>query len=253
MPSLTLRKPPLARRIAVIVAVAAAILFPAAQAFFDLGISQAEFADDGNETLRAATYAFSIWTLIYLGLAAYAIYQARSRESAALAAFGWPSVISIGTCALWIVASGMDLKAASIAIIVVGAAAAILPLLRRPALGSMTERALVQWPNALLAGWLTIAAALNVLTVLTAWDVIVAESARAWALAAVAVVVVTALVVAQRARSAVYLLPIVWGLIAVYVAERAGDALAARIALASAAVLGAATLVMAIKDRSATR
>lgn len=64
------------RRFAVIGAVVAAVLTPLIQSLFDLGLSQGEFASAGDGTLRAARYAFSIWSVIYLWLIAYAAYQA---------------------------------------------------------------------------------------------------------------------------------------------------------------------------------
>ena len=83
-----------ARRIAVVCAVAAAIAAPMAQQGLHIGLDQAEFASQGDSTLRASGYAFSIWGLIYLGLAAYAVFQFRARDTALIRALGWPSVIS---------------------------------------------------------------------------------------------------------------------------------------------------------------
>nr|QQZ51808.1 hypothetical protein JKL49_13480 [Phenylobacterium glaciei] len=66
---------PLGRSLAVVLAVVAAIAIPAIQMTQHIGLSAAEFSGQGDQTLRAAGYAFSIWGLIYFGLAAYAIYQ----------------------------------------------------------------------------------------------------------------------------------------------------------------------------------
>ena len=51
----------------------------------------------GDETLRAAGYAFSIWTLIYAGLIAYAAYQARpgAEDTPVLRRLGWLSALAI--------------------------------------------------------------------------------------------------------------------------------------------------------------
>jgi hypothetical protein len=68
-------KPPL-RTLAVIAAVLFAIAAPALQAIGDLGLSASDFAGQGDSTLRAAGYAFSIWSLIYVLLVAYAVWQA---------------------------------------------------------------------------------------------------------------------------------------------------------------------------------
>jgi len=225
------------RKTAVVVAVLAAIAVPAAQAVLGFGLSAARFSYGGDQTLRAAPYAFSIWGLIYLGLIAYAIFQLRARETPAVVAFGWPSALAAASCAVWILASAFDMKAASVVIILTGAAAAISPLLKRPAPNTGLERTLVIWPNALLAGWLTIATALNVLTVFTGWQVITPGTAQPAALAALGIVALVAISVSLRAKSAIYLLPIVWGLAAVYVAESADKPLVARVAAGAAVAL----------------
>jgi hypothetical protein len=220
----TTKKPPL-RVGAVLLATLAAIGVPAVQMGMGLGLSQREFAAMGDTTLRAATYAFSIWSVIYLGLIAYAVWQAlpRTRESALLRAFGWPSVGAIAGCGLWIVAASADLKWATVAVILAAAACAVAPLLHhadevRAARGR--ERALVLWPLGMLAGWLTIASALNLLTVLTAEGMIGPETAPAWGAAGVLAVVAVGLAVTWRTRLFAYAIPIAWGLVAVFVAER---------------------------------
>lgn len=71
----------LGRKLAVIGAVAFAILVPAIQALTGWGQSAAEFSAGGDGTLRAAGYAFSIWSVIYAGLVAYAVYQVRGAPS----------------------------------------------------------------------------------------------------------------------------------------------------------------------------
>ncbi len=237
------------RKTLVIFGVAAAIGVPLVQTTQGLGLSAAEFSRAGDATLRAAPYAFSIWGLIYLGLAAYAVYQARARRAPALDAFGWPSVVATFACAVWIVASAMDLKAATIAIILVGAGTAILPLWRRARAASTTETLLVVAPNAMLAGWLTIASALNIVNVLTAWTVITPQTALAAALAAIGVVALVAITVALRARSWIYPLPIIWGLAAVYAAHRLDKPLIAQTAVAAALVLVVVALVAAATGR----
>lgn len=236
-----------ARRISVVCAVAAAILAPAAQAWLGIGLDQREFASQGDSTLRASGYAFSIWGLIYLGLAAYAVFQFRARGTALIRALGWPSVVSIGGCALWIVASMLNLRAASVAIILVSAAAAIGPLLRRPQPAGMGERLLVLWPNAALAGWLTIASALNIITVLTAEGLIARPDA--WAIGGVMAVLTAGILVALRTRLGIYLLPIAWGLGAVYVAEKTHQPMAATLAAVGAGGLVLFAAAIAVRNR----
>ena len=86
----------------------------------------------------------------------------------------------------------------------------------------------------MLAGWLTVASAINTLTVLTGFGVIDAVSAPAWAAAGVALVAIIGLWLTSVSRNWVYPLPIAWGLIAVAVAEQVDRPLVALLAVISA-------------------
>lgn len=232
---------PTLRRWLIPAAVAFAILVPALQALLDLGLSQAEFAGDGNRTLRAEGYAFSIWSVIYLGLIAYAVWQAlpRNRDEVRLAAIAPGALVAILGCGLWIIAAALDLKWGSVGIIVVSAAALTVGLLRHaPEDAVFRERLLVWWPLSLLAGWLTIASAINILTVLTAVGVLDGVERMA-AFVGVGVVTLVAVAVLRAGRVPVYGVPIAWGLAAVWVAEKAGKPDVAAAALAAAVVVAA--------------
>lgn len=242
----------LGRRLAVVGAVAFAILVPAVQTLTDWGQSAAEFSADGNSTLRAAGYAFSIWSVIYAGLVVYAIYQIlpRRAEPALLAAVGWPSVVAAFGCGLWIIASAADLDWASVAIILTSAGAMVFGLARAQAAGlgqTGWPRRSVLWPLGLLAGWLTAAAALNILTVLTAKGLIGPDSAQTAALAGVVGVTAAALIGAMIVRVGAYGLAVGWGLAAVAVAEAGPKPLVALTALAAAAVVLGVSLVLALR------
>jgi hypothetical protein len=218
------QKPPL-RVAAVALATLAGIGVPAVQMGMGLGLSQRAFAADGDSTLRAAPYAFSIWSVIYLGLVAYAVWQAlpRTPESRVLKAFGWPSVGAIAGCGLWIVAASADMKWATVAIIFATAGYALWPLVQHTdtvheARGA--ERAVVVWPLGMLAGWLTVASPINLLTVLTAEGVITPATAPAWGAAGALAVIAIGLWVTWKTRLFAYAAPVAWGLVAVFVAER---------------------------------
>jgi hypothetical protein len=227
-----------ARKIAVIAAVAFAIGAPALQALTGWGQSAAEFSRAGEGTLKAAGYAFSIWSVIYAGLAAFAIYQAlpRSDGSAAVRRAAWPAAVAIAGCGTWICAAAADLEWASVTVILVSLAAAVTGLMLARG-GARLDRLLVAWPLGALAGWLTDAAVLNVLTVLTDTGRIGPAQALPAALAGIAAASVVALAVLRTSRLPVYALPVAWGLVAVFVAERARDAPAAWTALAAAALV----------------
>lgn len=239
----------------VVLAVAFAIATPAVQALTGWGLSASEFASQGDRTLRAAGYAFSIWGLIYVGLAAFAIYQLRpSRGPAGLSRrLAAPAAVASAACGAWIIASAADWRWATVLIISVGAAAIILGLWRAvptTAAADRGERLLVLWPLALLAGWLTAAAALNWITVLTAEGMVTPAASTAVAIAGVAAALVLAAVVTWRTRLAPYAAAVVWALIAIWVAEREeGRPLVAYLALGGAVGLALLTLAASARRR----
>ena len=234
---------PWLRTLCVVLAAIAAVGAAPFITLTDFGLSAQMFAGDGNQTLRAAGYAFSIWGVIYLGLLAYGVWQALpgTKGFPILDAVAWPSVIAMGGCAAWLFAAALDAKLATVAIITVSAAAMILGVIRAAdRRGSGQRGAWVLWPLGLLAGWLTIASAINALTVLTAFGVITAQTRETWALGGVGLVAVVGAGLVWRIRHLVYGLPIAWGLTAVWVAERSVKPTVAM------AALGAAILMLAV-------
>ena len=209
------------------VAIAAAALFavgtPIVQALTGtIAVADSDFIREGESTLRAAGYAFSIWTLIYAGLLAYAVYQAlpSTPEMPGLRMLGWPSVVAMVGCGLWLIAQSADAKWATVAIIVGSAAVLYVPLLKRYPVQHRIEFWLVAAPVSALCGWLTVASAINGLTVLTGLGVITAASAPAWAAGGIVLVVLVAGALTLTSKNWIYPPPVGWGLVAVSVAER---------------------------------
>lgn len=101
---------------------------------------------------------------------------------------------------------------------------------------------LIATPLALLAGWLTIATGLNAVTVLTAEGLVSAAAATWWALGGVAASVAVTFVVFVRGDVLAYPMPVVWGLVAVFVAERGDRPTSAWFALAAALFLTAVVI-----------
>jgi len=227
------------QRLGVLVAVCAAIGASFLQATGALGLTPAEFANTGASTVRAASYAFAIWGLIYAGLLVYGLYQLAPNwaDANVLARFAVPAMVSMLAIGAWLVAAGADWRWATIALIVLAAFALIIPL-SRP-LGPIKQRdlLLVVTPLALLAGWLTIASALNIVTVLTAEGYVAADVAPLYAIAALLSAGAVTLFVFLRGDALAYPLPVIWGLVAVFIAERDHRPEAGFLALGLALVL----------------
>lgn len=241
------------RRLFVVAATLFAIVAGQLQQFGDLGQTPAEFAADSDATLRVVGWAFAIWGPIYLGLIAYAVRQVlpRTAESGMIRAFGWPSVLALLGIGSWIIAAAVDAEIATIVLIFGSLAVLVIPLLQNAALirslgARDMDRWLVAWPLGALAGWLTIASPVNLLTVATGnGDLPATFPPTVWALLAIAGVALFTLIVTWRTRLLAYPLPVSWGLLGVFVAERAkGNETLAHGALgASLAVLVLALLI----------
>ena len=236
------------RRILILIAAFAAPIVGYGQMALGLGQSPSEFSADGDQTLRVAGYAFSIWAVIYAWLIAYGVYQAlpATSESDTARRLGWPSFAALTGIALWVIASAADWEWLTVVLIVGSLAAVLIPLLQLPNDDPIKRRALIVWPLAMLAGWLTIASLVNLLTVLTSQGVLTPDTALPAGLLAVVVAVVAALLVTARTRVWTYPVPIAWGLVGVFFAERSeGDDVLAFSALAAAflVAVGAALIL----------
>ena len=245
------------RRMIVLLAALFAIAAPIIQNLAGLGLTQAEFAADGNTPLRVAGYAFSIWGLLYLGLLAYAVRQVlpQTGESTLINRLGWPSVVTLFGIGFWIIVAAMNLKAASVIIIFASLIALLVPLLvfggTIQALGRFDrDRMLTVWPLAGLAGWLTVAAPLNLITTATAFDALpTALTPTGWAVAAVVVTALIAIGVTARLRTLAYPLPVAWGLLGAFVAEQPDNPALAFTALAAAILVLLAGVLLTFRLR----
>ncbi len=242
------------RRLIILAAAVFAVVIGQAQILMGWGQTPAEFASDSDATLKVAGYAFAIWGVIYLGLLIYAVRQALplTPQSRLLAQLGWPSALALTGIGVWIVAAAWDWEWATIGLIFGSLLVLLVPLLANDrAIRALPpkdhDRWMTVWPLAMLAGWLSIAAPVNLITVATGngWlpD---ALSPTTWAIAAVGVVAAVAVFVTARLRVLAFSIPVVWGLGGVFVAEQARNPLLAQVAAGAAvAVLVAAVLLVA--------
>ncbi len=251
------------RRLIVLASCAFAVVAGQLQQFAGIGQTPAEFSADSDATVRVVGWAFAIWGPIYLGLIAYAVRQVlpQTGESEMIRRFGWPSILALLGIGWWILAAAWDLEVATIVLIFGALIALLIPLLVNAglirSLGRWDrDRWLVAWPLGALAGWLTIASPVNLLTVATGnGDLPTALAPTAWALLAVVGVAGFGLFVTWRTRLLAYPLPIAWGLLGVFVAEQAkGNATLAFGAMAaSLIVLGGALWITLGLQRSVDR
>lgn len=245
------------RRVVVLAAAAFAIVAPVIQMATGFGLDQGEFAAQGDQTLRVAGYAFSIWGLIYIGILAYAVRQVlpQTGESDMIRRFAIPSIVAFVGIGAWIVAAAADARIATLVLIFASLIALLVPLVVHGglirALGKGDrDRWLVAWPLGLLAGWLTVAAPLNLITVLTAENALpLALAPTGWAMLAIVVVVALTLFVTARTRLLAYPLPVAWGLLGAFVAEQTRNPLLGFFALGAALLVLVVSLVLVFQLR----
>lgn len=187
-----------------------------------------------------AGWVFSIWGLIYLALAVYAIYQAlpSKRDDRLLDIVGWLFVVSCAFNIAWLVAwhnleigltlplmlglfasllaiYGVTRRRADTAPVTAGTAEA-------PLSGTATRgfRWAVRTPFSLYLGWITVATVANVAIFLydLGWQP-GRDAAVAWSFALVAIAACIGLWVVYRNRDAVYAAVLVWAFTGIAVKE----------------------------------
>lgn len=177
--------------------------------------------------IAPAGTAFSIWSVIYLGLAAYSLWQLtptarRSERQRALRPW---ALVSMLLNAAWIWTVQWDLLAVSVAVIVVLLAVLvrILYILGRPRSGGWTEMLLTDGSFGLYFGWVLVAAFANLYAWLASAGVDVfleIPVAVAGIIVAGTVAAVAALLDGGRIAPA---LATAWGLVWVAVARSSGE------------------------------
>lgn len=164
------------RQIAVVIAALAMIVVNALASALPInGQTTGEISDRFEVFFVPAGYVFSIWGLIYLGIIAYAVYQALPAQAAnpSLRKIGYLFVISSVANIAWILLWHYEVFALTVA-----AMLALLGLLISIYLHLDIGRAqvssamkwLVHLPFSIYLGWITVATIANITALLSFWD-----------------------------------------------------------------------------------
>lgn len=183
----------------------------------DLGESRAIF-------FLPSGYVFAIWGLIYTGLIAYAIYQARpsQRDAEVVQSIGWWFVVSCAANILWLVLFLFDMvwlsTVAMLAILI-----SLLMIYTRLGIGtksvSMAEKWAVHIPFSIYLGWISVATVANFSTALYTSGSItsfIGLNAAMWANVMLVVAAILAFGMLYFRRDAAYALVIVWASYGIY-------------------------------------
>jgi hypothetical protein len=208
------------RSILVLAATLGVIVFNWLAATGRLGSDTAAISAKYPTLLTPAGYAFAIWSLIYLGLIAFSIYQILPAN---LARFRSIRSFYIASCALncaWLYFWHRDQIGVCLVVIVAlwATLGAICYRLRGPE--SPGETWAAKAPFGLYFGWVTAATLVNLMILLKFQKVELSTSAETW-LAVILIVIAAGCAVLARAKLSNYLYPlaIAWALTAIAVKQ----------------------------------
>lgn len=236
------------RRVAVFAALIATLIVNTLANLLPLaGRTPGEISDMFPVPFTPAGYVFSIWSVIYLGLIAYAIYQAlpAQQDNPRVMGIAWPFVLSCALNCVWLFA-WHSLAITLSWFIMLALLATLIWIYQRLGTGqsevSRSEALAVRAPFSVYLGWITVATVANTSIMLynLGWqgEGLVGELMTALVITVAVAIGVTMLV---RRRDVAYNLVLVWAFVGIAVA-RWGEADLA----AWSALLGALAVAVAI-------
>jgi translocator protein len=209
------------------------------------GVSTAQVSNQFQVFFVPAGYVFAIWGVIYIGLIAYAVFQAlpSQRENPVLRRTGYPVVVSGLANMVWLFLWHYGQFPLTV-VVMLGLLAVLILIYLEFGVGRTKVTAAETWavrvPFSIYLGWITVATIANITDLLYYWHWDgFGISARNWTLIIFAAVLVIAGLMSLTRRDIAYNLVIVWALAGIAVKQSAAKS----ILLASVAT---AVLVMAV-------
>jgi translocator protein len=220
---MTVNKDALRQGVNVVVFIAVIVVNALANILPINGQTTGELADRYPVWIQPAGYAFSIWTVIYIALAAFTAYQAvpTQRENPRLRRIGSLFALTGAANIAWILLWHYELVPLSLVAMFALLGALIAIYLRLDPVRErlpVVERWVVALPFSLYLGWITVASLVNVAVVvydqnLSAWN----ASPEAWTLGLLALTAAVAAVIGLLRADVGFILVIVWASIAIVV------------------------------------
>lgn len=248
------------RQIAVVLTVIATLVINGLANALPLnGLNTGQISDRFNVYFVPDGYVFAIWGVIYLGLIAFAIFQAlpSQRQNPRLRATGWWIALGGLANSIWIFLWHYEQFPLTLFAMLVLLATLLVTYVR---LGigrgvvSPAETWAVRLPFSIYLGWITVATVANVTSLLDylKWDRFGIAPEIWMGLVLVAVLVIAALMNFSR-RDVAYALVILWALAGISVKHAA----VAAVAIPTWTVFGLVTLTLVasfeLKKRAVTR
>jgi|SRR5690625_1696381 len=215
-------------------------------------------SDQYQSLFTPAGYAFSIWSLIYIGLLAFVIYQGRSlfnssADDEVVDQVGWWFVITSIANILWILTWIYDYTGLSILIMILLLYGLIRIIFRTNMEmddAPMHRIAFVWWPFSLYSGWISVALFANISAWLTKieWQGL-GVSEVGWTLFIIALVGIIHLTATWTRNLREFALVGTWGLVAVAVTNWGGVPVVAWASLGVAVLLFISSAIHGFKNR----
>ena len=221
------------RQMAVIVTILATLVVNGLANALPLnGLNTGQISDRFNVYFVPAGYVFSIWGLIYLGLIAFAVFQAlpSQRENPRLRATGWWISLSGLANSVWIFLWHYEQFPLTL-IAMLGLLGTLIITYLRLGIGRTAvpaaETWLVRLPFSIYLGWITVATVANVTSVLDylKWDRF-GIAPEIWMGIVLAAVLVIAALMNFTRRDIAYTAVILWALAGISVKHAAVPAVA---------------------------
>lgn len=189
------------------------------------GQNTGQISDRFNVYFVPAGYVFSIWGLIYIGLIAYAFYQAlpSQRENPRLRATGWWIALGGVANSVWIFLWHYNQFPLTLVAMLVLLATLIVTYLRlgigRKAVPA-GEKWAVHLPFSIYLGWITVATVANISDVLDflKWDRL-GIAPEIWMSIVLAAVLVIAVIMNFTRRDVAYAVVLLWALAGITVKQ----------------------------------
>lgn len=229
------------KQLLVVIATAGVIIFNwfAAKGLLG-GIETGAVSDKYPTLITPAGYAFTIWSLIYLGLIAFGIYQALPSNTTRFSSFRTVYILSCAANCAWLYFWHQEAMLICAAIIFLLLATLAFINIKLKTTDLTGEFWLVKFPFGLYFGWVTTAAILNVAVALVYLQVQVSGSFAVFS-AAILIFIATALgvIIRFKLNNAFYPLAIAWALTAIAV-KQSGQTL-----IVAASAVGVIVLLIA--------
>lgn len=222
------------------------------------GVNTGEISARYPTGFTPAGWVFSIWSVIYLGLMAFAVFAARAPTSRAgrVRAIEPAYLVSCVANATWIFLwhYGRILESLLVMLVLLGSLLVVYLRLRVAPASSTSERICVDMPFSLYLGWITTAALAN----LAAWFYDLgfypfAVPMDDWAMLTVVTATAIYTAVGVRTRDGIYTLVFAWASLGIVLQTMEISHPVRLAAAAACAVMVIVSLVSLIQGRVATR